>query len=227
MAVDYFLKLDEIPGESQDTTHKGEIDVLSWHWDENQNFNPITGAQTAGRSQQGPPVSGKVWMSDFHFTMLANKASPRLLLACATGKCLKQAVLTCRKAGDTPQEYLKFTLTGVAVTSYRTGGQALPAAAGAPAGGTPAPTNGRGPDDCIPTDQVTLSFGMIEAEYKEQKSDGSLGAPVVVSTTSWKGARGSSSRAAAPWHRPLSPTPRGVVGSGRADAARDRRRASG
>ena len=28
--VDYFLKIDGIEGESQDATHKGEIDVVSW-----------------------------------------------------------------------------------------------------------------------------------------------------------------------------------------------------
>src|SRR6202030_3303254 len=32
MAVDIFLKLDPLKGESLDTAHKGEIDVLSWGW---------------------------------------------------------------------------------------------------------------------------------------------------------------------------------------------------
>ena len=36
MALDYFLKLDGIPGESVDAKHKGEIDVLSWSWGESQ-----------------------------------------------------------------------------------------------------------------------------------------------------------------------------------------------
>ena len=35
-AVDYFLKLDGIEGESADLTHKGEIDVLSFSWAEAQ-----------------------------------------------------------------------------------------------------------------------------------------------------------------------------------------------
>ena len=32
MAVDAFLKLDGIDGESQDKEHKGEIDILAWSW---------------------------------------------------------------------------------------------------------------------------------------------------------------------------------------------------
>ena len=31
-AVDYFLRIDGIEGESADAKHKGEIDVLSWSW---------------------------------------------------------------------------------------------------------------------------------------------------------------------------------------------------
>jgi type VI secretion system secreted protein Hcp len=41
-AVDYFLKIDGIEGESLDEKHKGEIDVLSWSWGESQE-GPTTG----------------------------------------------------------------------------------------------------------------------------------------------------------------------------------------
>ena len=34
--VDYFLKLDGIPGEANDKTHKGEIEVESFSWGEHQ-----------------------------------------------------------------------------------------------------------------------------------------------------------------------------------------------
>lgn len=32
MAVDMFLKLEGISGESKDSSHKGEIDILAWSW---------------------------------------------------------------------------------------------------------------------------------------------------------------------------------------------------
>ena len=36
MAVDYFLKLDGIEGESADSNHKNEIQIMSWSWGASQ-----------------------------------------------------------------------------------------------------------------------------------------------------------------------------------------------
>src|SRR5213593_2324488 len=83
-AVDYFLKLDGIEGESQDAKHKGEIDLESWSWGETQ-----TGTMHAG----GGGGAGKVQMQDFHFVMKVNKSSPKLMLACASGEHIKSATL--------------------------------------------------------------------------------------------------------------------------------------
>lgn len=150
MAIaDYFLKVEGIEGESTDDKHKGEIDVLSWSWGETQ-----SGTHQAG-SGGG---AGKVSMQDFHFVMKVNKASPKLMQACASGEHLKKAVLVCRKAGKDQQEYLKVTLSDVLVSSYQTGGSS-----GA---------------DIIPTDQISLNYAKIEFEYKEQKQDGTLGGAI-------------------------------------------------
>ena len=149
MAVDYFLKIDGIEGESHDSKHKGEIDLQSWSWGESQ-----TGTHSGG----GGGGAGKVSMQDFHFVMKCNKASPKLMLACATGEHIPKAVLVCRKAGKDQQEFLKVTLTDVLVSSYQTGGSAH--------------------SDVIPTDQISMNFAKIEKEYKEQKADGSLGGAV-------------------------------------------------
>ena len=144
--VDYFLKIEGIEGESQDAKHKGEIDLLSWSWGEQQ-----AGTHAAG----GGGGAGKVQMQDFHFVMTGNKASPKLMLACADGEHIKKATLTCRKAGKDQQEYLKVTLSDLLVSSYQTGGTQSA--------------------DVLPTDQVSLNFSKIEYEYKEQKPDGTLG----------------------------------------------------
>ena len=106
-AVDYFLKIDGIDGESADSKHKGEINLQSWSWSEHQ-----SGAHAAG----GGGGAGKVSMADFHFTMHVNKASPKLMLACATGEHIKKATLVCRKAGKEQQEYLKITFDDVLVS---------------------------------------------------------------------------------------------------------------
>jgi type VI secretion system secreted protein Hcp len=148
-AVDYFLKIDGIEGESQDAKHKGEVDVQSWSWSEQQ-----SGTSAGG----GGGGAGKVQMGDFRFTMTVNKATPKLFLACASGQHIPKAVLTCRKAGGEQQEYLKISLSDLLVSSYQTGGSAS--------------------SDLVPVDQIALNYAQIEFEYKEQKPDGTLGGAV-------------------------------------------------
>lgn len=144
--VDYFLKIDGVDGEAQDHKHKGEIDIESFSWGATQTGIHVTG---------GGGGAGKVSMQDFHFVMKYNKASPKLMLLCASGEHIKKAVLTCRKAGKDQQEYLKVTLSDVLVSSYQSGGSSH--------------------GDVVPTDQISLNFTKIEIGYKEQKPDGTLG----------------------------------------------------
>lgn len=146
-AVDYFLKIDGVEGESMDAKHKGEIDIESWSWGE---------ANSGSFSRGGGGGAGKVEMQDFHFTMRVNKASPKLLLSCASGEHIKLATLTCRKAGKEQQEYLVIKLSDILVSSYQTGGSAG--------------------SDVVPIDQIALNFSKIEYEYKPQKADGTLAA---------------------------------------------------
>ena len=68
-AVDYFLKIEPIKGESADDKHKGEIDLESWSWGAvQQGMNVIGGGGGAG----------KVAVQDFHFTTRYSAASPAL-----------------------------------------------------------------------------------------------------------------------------------------------------
>jgi type VI secretion system secreted protein Hcp len=143
-AVDYFIKLDGIKGESADAKHKDEIDIESWSWGE-------TMAPKSGPG--GGAGAGKVQMQDFHFVMRLNRASPSLAQACATGQHIKSATLTVRKAGKEQQEYLTVKLTDVLVTGYQTGGS-------------------EGSD--LTTDSVALNFAKIEIGYRPQKPDGTL-----------------------------------------------------
>jgi len=149
-SVDYFLKIDGIDGESLDKTHAKEIQLESWSWGES-NSGSMSGNMGGG--------AGKVSMNDFHFTMPVNKASPKLLLACATGDHIKSVLLTCRKAGKTQQEYLKYKFTDVLVSGYQTGGSS---------------------GEVVPIDQISLNFTKIEMTYAPQKQDGSLDAPIPV-----------------------------------------------
>jgi len=146
--VDYFLKIDGIEGESQDSKHKGEIELASWAFGATQ-----SGTMHAG----GGGGAGKVSVQDIQIVKNVDKGSPKLFGACATGEHIKKAVLVARKAGKDQQEYLKMTMSDVLVSGYHTSG-----------------TGQSG----LPVDEVSLNFGKIEIEYKEQKADGTLGGVV-------------------------------------------------
>ena len=151
--VDYFLDIDQVPGESTAKSHVNEIEVESWSWGATQLGN--TGGGGAGGA-------GKVSIQDFNFVARTSKASPVLFLRCASGQHIKQAVLTARKAGREQAEFLTLTMTDLLVSSYQIAGSA--------------------PADTVPMDQVSLNFSKIQFEYKMQKADGSLDAPV---TSGW------------------------------------------
>jgi type VI secretion system secreted protein Hcp len=144
MAVDMFIKLDGIKGESQDHKHKDEIDVLSWSW----------GASNSGTMHAGGGGgSGKASVHDLSITKYVDAASSDLLKHCANGAHIPKAVLTVRKAGGkNPLEYLKITLSDFLVTSVSTGGS--------------------GGEDRL-TENATFNFAKIKVEYISQKADGS------------------------------------------------------
>lgn len=145
MASDFFLKIDGIPGESADSKHKGEIELLSYSFG---------ASQTGSFAYGGGGGSGKVQFQDFNFMMKMSKATPKLFLACATGEHIKSAVLTARKAGKQQQEFYTIKFSDVLVSSYQ--------------------TSGSGGGDEVPTESISFNFTKVETEYKEQKADGTL-----------------------------------------------------
>src|SRR2546428_8645908 len=113
MAVDMFMKIDGIKGESGDDKHKEEIDVLSWSWGMSQSGSAHMG---------GGAGAGKVNVNDLSFTKYIDVASPDLYLSCCNGKHLKDAKLVVRKAGENPLEYIIVTMEDVIVSSVSNGG---------------------------------------------------------------------------------------------------------
>ncbi len=149
MAVDMFLKLDGIKGESKDHKHKDEIHIESFSWGLSQ-----TGAHGTG----GGGGAGKVNVHDISLTKHVDKSSPVLMLHCASGKHIKEGLITVRKAGDKPVEYLKIKLTDILVSSVQFAGH----------GGD------------VLTENLTLNFSKFAVDYIEQKADGSGEAPVTM-----------------------------------------------
>jgi type VI secretion system secreted protein Hcp len=150
MAVDMFIKIGKVGGESKDTKHAGEIDVLAWSWGLSQ-----SGTMHGG----GGGGAGKVNVQDLSFTKWLDASSTELMKACLAGTHIDTAMLVVRKAGDKPLEYLKIKLTNLLVTSVSTGGS--------------------GGEDKL-TENVTLNFEKVNVEYNTQNEKGGVDKPFLV-----------------------------------------------
>ena len=148
MAVDMFIKIDTVDGESRDKVHKKEIDVLAWSW----------GMSNSGSAHVGGGAgAGKVNVQDISFTKWVDSATPKLALACCDGKHFKEATLVVRKAGEKPVEYLKIKIEEVLITSISTGGS--------------------GGEDRL-TENVTLNFAKVSLDYVPQDEKGAAGTTI-------------------------------------------------
>jgi type VI secretion system secreted protein Hcp len=132
----------QISGEAHDDKHKGEIEVLSWSW--GMQGKPSLGGGTA---------SGKATIRELKITKKVDKSSTGLMTALRSNEVIKTAVLTLRKVGTTPLEYLKITIEDGRILS-------LDIEAGDTAGS--------------PTlfERVSFSFNKIGIEYTPQGPDG-------------------------------------------------------
>jgi len=112
MAMDMFLKLDKIKGESVADGHTDEIDLLSYSWGMSQSgsMHTATGGGVA-----------KVNVNDIVFTHMVDASSPALAQACCKGTHLDSAVLTLQKAGGDKLAYLTVTMNDVLVTQVSHG----------------------------------------------------------------------------------------------------------
>jgi len=155
MAIDLFLKIDGIKGESTDSKHKDEVELLSFeHSLVNQSK---VGSGTSG-SGAGKPVFGAL-----NLVARTNLASPTLFQAAATGDHFKKAVLTVRKSGKGQQEYHTIELGEVYVSSFSNGYM---------------PVEGK-EEEVEHVDRIGLSYKTIKLSYKPQSADGAMGAPAI------------------------------------------------
>ncbi len=142
MAVDMFLNLKAIDGESSDEVHAGDIDVLAWSW----------GASQSGTMHLGSGGgAGKVAVQDLSVTKYVDSSSHILLKHCHKGTHIEEGTLTVRKAGGTPLEYIILKMRKIIVASVSTGGS--------------------GGEDRL-TENVTLNFGEFDFAYTPQNPDG-------------------------------------------------------
>jgi len=136
-----------INGESEDGAHPKEIEVLAWGWGMNQRLSPGGGTAPTGRAS----------IHELKITKSVDCASTGLMWALRTNEIITAAVLTVRKAGKTPLEFLKIKLGDARVSSIDIQGGVPPGSVGV-------------------VEVVTFAFNKISIEYYGQGRDGqSLG----------------------------------------------------
>lgn len=146
MAVEIFLKLDKIDGESTKVNATGWIEIFSFS---NGASNPSAVAFGTGSG------AGKVDISSLSLQKQLDKASPTLFQNCCKGTHIATGNMIVREAtgDDEPQTYYQYDMTECFIDSISWGGAA--------GGGKP-------------SESVSLSFKSIKIEYYTQGTDGKL-----------------------------------------------------
>ena len=139
MAADVFLNLEGIPGDSTDSKHKNQIEVLS--------FSSGVSMPTGPRSFSGSAPNERASLSDMSITKVVDSSSPALFKAVCTGQNIASATLTVNrsdtKGGKIP--YLVYKLKDVIMSSYQCSG-----------------SDGSG----LPVESFSMNYAKISVEYQ-------------------------------------------------------------
>ena len=147
--LDYFIKIDQIPGESTDDKHKDEIEVLSFAFG-------MEHGDAGSSSTGGSRTAGRVRHKPFKFTKVTDKASAKLLEKCCDGTHIPKAVFTAHRAQGAKQQFLKIEFTDIIVSSWQTlqSASSERAIAGGEGGGV-----------MLQEEHVELNYGSIKYTY--------------------------------------------------------------
>jgi len=110
MAVDYFLDLDGIQGESQDEKFKDKIQLLSWSWGAS-NLSSVAGTGGSG--------AGKVDLSDFSAMLYFDKSTPKFFKTIVKGTHIAKGTMSAVKTGANGKPYLKVNFTEIFITGLQ------------------------------------------------------------------------------------------------------------
>jgi len=149
MAVEMFLEIEGVEGESHVKGFENKIDIFSFSFGAS---NPHQGHIGGGSG------AGKVDLSDLSVHKTLDKATPKLFLQCCSGKHFTKAKLTVRESGgDAPVDYLVVDLTEVFISSVSW--------SGAHGGGKPG-------------ESLALNYSSIVLNYTPQDKDGKAGTKI-------------------------------------------------
>ena len=142
-AIDMFLKIEGVPGESSVEDRQDWIEVLSYSHGVSQT---ASGAASTG----GTRSAGRCEHQDFSIAKTLDKASPKLALLCSNGQLIDEVILVLCDAEGDKNQYMEYTMTDVIISSVSVVGSA----------GT----------ELLPVEEVTFNYGKIQWCYTEYDS---------------------------------------------------------
>lgn len=147
MALDIYMKVDGVEGESVRAGVEKWVDLESFSW----------GATQSGTAHHGTGAgSGRANVQDIHVTKYMDKTTTTLLQNLCLGQHYKSIEFKVRKVtGGKPLDYLIIKLTDAMLSSYSTG-------------------SGKADDDRI-LEHLSFNFAKVEMTYKLQNKDGTPG----------------------------------------------------
>lgn len=148
MAIDVYLQIDGIKGESMDDKHKDWIECISVAWGVSQ-------PRSATASTGGGHTAERCEHQEIALTKLADLSSPILLQTCSAGKTIPKAKLEFMRADGQGEriKYFEIELENVLIGGIK------PSVA----------------EGSIIQEAVGLKFSKIKWKYTQQKVTGGAG----------------------------------------------------
>ncbi|MDC8759380.1 Hcp family type VI secretion system effector [Janthinobacterium fluminis] len=148
MAIDVYLQIDGIKGESADSAHQGWIELSSAHWG-------VTQPKSATASTGGGHTAERCEHRNLSVSKLADLASPILMQTCSMGRTIPKAKLEFMRADGNgqPIKYYEVELENVLIGSMD---QVVH-------------------EGSVLHDNIGLKFSRVKWKYTQQKIGGGTG----------------------------------------------------
>ncbi|HWW69410.1 MAG TPA: type VI secretion system tube protein Hcp [Duganella sp.] len=148
MAIDVYLQIDGIKGESADSVHKDWIECKSVQWE-------VLQPKSATASSAGGHTAERTEHKDIVITKLADLATPLLLQNCSSGKTIPKAKFEFLRADGQGEriKYFEIELENVLISSVAPHVQ---------------------PGDIL-SESVSIKYSKVKWKYTQQKVGGGSG----------------------------------------------------